>query len=196
MNAATLIVDRSGSMGNVASEMTTQINDYVDKLPDDTVVNVVQFDGTIEKVITGFEVGGGDSLGYELSPRGSTALHDAIGQTLEEALSTSKADSHLFIVVTDGYENSSQDFDGKKVATLIKQIEDKGWEMLYFGANQDAVVEGKSFGASARNSISYNSTAAGVGAATTALTSSSLRYFSGDSTDFTESERTTVGTTK
>jgi hypothetical protein len=195
-NAVTLIVDRSGSMMNVSEEMTNQINDYVDKLPDGTVVDVVQFDAEIEKVITGFEVGGGDSLGFVLSPRGATALHDAMGKSFTDALATSKATKHLFIVVTDGHENSSQEFDGKAVATLIREIEDKGWEMLYFGANQDAIVEAKAFGGSASNSITYNATGAGVGAATSTLTASSLRYYAGEDLSFTDAEREATINTK
>lgn len=174
----TLVVDRSGSMVDIAEEMTNEISNYVDSLDDGVTVNVFSFDGSVEHSVVDYVTDGIDSFGYRIEPRGATALFDAMGTALKKGLEESAADKHLFIVVSDGYENSSQTFKAEDIKNLIKDAEGRGWELIYFGANQDAVLEGKTFGG---YGVTYAATTAGTRAVGSSMTVSTASYFSGGS---------------
>ena len=83
----------------------------------------------------------------EFVPRGSTALLDAIGLTLtffmEKKLKDPSAyDTCLVCVATDGLENASKYYDRKKIKDLIENARDTyKIDIVYLGANQDAILE-------------------------------------------------------
>lgn len=91
------------------------------------------------------------------------------------------------MILTDGHENSSKEFDRAKVMALIKhQTETYSWQFLFLGANQDAIAAGASIGVAASNAMSYAGTGVGVGArgaasthdgGTKSITSSLTRNF-------------------
>lgn len=98
-------------------------------------------------------------------PRGGTALYDAIANTIAKLDSgSSKSDKNLLIIMTDGQENSSQEYslrtDGRaRLLKLIKRMEKKGnWTIVYLGANVDAYAEAGAIGIYAGNTVSYSST--------------------------------------
>ena len=72
-----------------------------------------------------------------------TALYDAIGITLTRALKLSP-ERAIICILTDGAENSSKEFNSDTSAALIKQARDKGWEVTFLAANQDAFAVGSS----------------------------------------------------
>jgi hypothetical protein len=75
-------------------------------------------------------------------PRGSTALLDAIGRTIDELgarlASLPEQDRPMQVIVailTDGLENSSQNYTWQKIADAIKQqSEQYRWTFLFLGA--------------------------------------------------------------
>ncbi len=48
-------------------------------------------------------------------------------------------DSVLVTIITDGEENSSEEYTGRAIATIIDELKKKGWMFTYIGANQDVV---------------------------------------------------------
>ena len=73
-------------------------------------------------------------------PGGCTPLYDAMGKTLNELEGLVHADDRVMAtVITDGYENASEEYSGKTIKTLMDRLRGKGWTMAYIGANQDAV---------------------------------------------------------
>jgi hypothetical protein len=86
------------------------------------------------------------------TPRGSTALFDAIGRTIKEtdrrisALpDTDKPGKVILAIFTDGEENSSQEYSSKHISDLIRLYRnEKGWEFLFLAANQDAIASAES----------------------------------------------------
>ena len=94
---------------------------------------------------------------------GSTALLDAIGRTIGKISAVQKntaedyrADKVIFIIITDGAENSSREFSAKQVKNLIeREKEAHGWEFLFLGANIDAVETAGRFGISADRAADY-----------------------------------------
>jgi len=100
----------------------------------------------------------------DLTPRGSTALLDALGRlivTAGERLAALPEDkrpgSVVVGVMTDGYENASRDWTHERIKALIElQTREYHWEFLYLGADQDAIEEGSKMGFAAATSMSYS----------------------------------------
>ncbi len=92
-------------------------------------------------------------------PRGSTALLDAIGKTIED-LDTDR--DVVFVIITDGDENASKTYKYEAINKMIQNLTKEGWKFIFLGANQDAIKTGAHLGVSASNSMSYAATSAGT----------------------------------
>lgn len=158
------IVDRSGSMTTCANEMRGALNALFDDqatLDGECVVDYVQFDHDYEVVFEDTPVADAHAV---LDPRGSTALLDAIGRAttalgrkLEALPEDERPDKVIVAVITDGYENSSKEWNADKVKALIKQQEEKyAWDFTFLGANIDAVAVGGMFGFDPNKSLTFN----------------------------------------
>lgn len=161
----TLIVDRSGSMSSMASEVIGGINAFYaeqKKLPDPATVTYVQFDNVYEKVFENTPLPEVKDITAEtFVPRGMTALYDAIGKTLVEI--NPVADSkQVILIMTDGEENSSKEFNHASVKSIVEASQKKGWEIIFMGANIDAESVGGSFGIKAGNSVTFAANAVGA----------------------------------
>lgn len=83
----------------------------------------------------------------EYFARGSTALLDAIGKTINHVGNRHKfaPDSEIpvktmVVIITDGFENASTEFSQPQIKAMIEHQKEKyGWEFLFLGANIDAV---------------------------------------------------------
>jgi hypothetical protein len=81
-------------------------------------------------------------------PNGATALYDAVGQTIDSigqrlnAMPESECPNKvIFVVLTDGLENSSRQYSQQMIADRIEHQRSKySWEFVFLGANQDAVL--------------------------------------------------------
>lgn len=81
----------------------------------------------------------------DYEPMGCTPLLDAVGSTLTDLMavaSTHEDASAIITIITDGYENSSTQYNLKQVATLISQAKEKGWTVNLIGANIDVEALG------------------------------------------------------
>ena len=133
----------------------------------------------------------------ELNPRNSTALLDAMGKTINsverrwtETDEEERAEKVLFIVITDGGENSSKEFSKPKVFEMIETVKrDHGWEFTFVGANQDAILEANQFGIDATQAINYSETSETVEAVYRSAARVAKRYRTGNEISFLESER-------
>lgn len=95
-------------------------------------------------------------------PNGGTNLYDAIGKTIarvDAQLATQdKVPSVLVVIITDGEENASVEYNLQGIKTLIQAKEAEGWTFIYMGANQDAWKVGSSFGLAKGQTMSYSTT--------------------------------------
>lgn len=102
--------------------------------------------------------------------RGSTALLDAIGQTILKIANVQRstapelrAGKVLFVITTDGYENASREFTYDKVKAMVEEERDKyGWEFLFLGANIDAIAAARQFGIGADRAVSCHADSQGT----------------------------------
>ncbi len=206
----TLVVDRSGSMTNMLADAEGGINEFITEqkaAEGEANLSLIQFDSEYEFIHKGTPIK--DVPPYKLHPRGSTALIDAVGKAINETgerlNATAEADRPglvIFVIVTDGGENSSREFTNVMVKEAVeRQTNDYKWKFIYIGANQDAFAQAGGLGVGRRYAANYSARKAREGYQ---LTSSKVRLMRGlaraGATDaelntqmeFTDSERQSV----
>ena len=171
-----VILDRSSSMQSCQFATQSGFNEYVEKLKQDKKTDyrlwLTQFNESVEKTYEGVKLDGVE-LNYQ--PNGMTALYDAVCGTLK-GIEDAKAKS-IVVIMTDGEENSSKEFKQADMNALIKKLEaKKNWTFVYLGANQDAIKTAVSFGISAGNAATFNSTTGGMGATFKAMATSTMIF--------------------
>ena len=67
-----------------------------------------------------------------------------------------RADKVMFVIITDGEENSSRKYSVDKDRSMIEHEKKKcGWEFIFLGANIDAVQTAQRFGIDADRAVDY-----------------------------------------
>lgn len=182
------IVDRSGSMQNIANDMIGGFNSYIEnqkKVPGECFVSFYQFDDIYETVFERTKLADVPELTRKTySPRGSTALYDAIGRTIDEYgayLSSLKEEDRpervLVITLTDGYNNASTKYSLAQVRDRIKtQTETYKWDFVFLGSNIDAWEAGEGLGVARSATMQFASVGSSVKMAFASLADSSTGY--------------------
>jgi uncharacterized protein YegL len=166
------ILDRSGSMNGLESDTIGGFNGFVEKQAELglTCLTTVLFDDKYEILHNGVDARNVRLTDQEYFTRGSTALLDAVGKTindvgkrLKKTPEAQRPGKVIFIITTDGLENASKKFSYDDVKKMIThQTEKYSWEFIFMGANIDAVHEGSKLGIQAASSLNFMSTATGI----------------------------------
>lgn len=168
------ILDRSGSMSGLESDTIGGYNSMLKKQKAEkglANVTTILFDDEYTVVHDRVSIEQIKPLSdKEYFVRGTTALLDAVGVTINNLIhniknskKVDKADKVMFVIITDGMENSSKDYTYKKVKSLIDyQKERYAWEFVFLGANIDAIKTAASFGISQDRAVSYRSDSIGT----------------------------------
>jgi Mg-chelatase subunit ChlD len=176
------VLDRSGSMGSCREAAIEGFNSFLHEQQQTeglAKLTLVLFDDEYLVPIDALPVAEILPLNDEnYVPRGSTALLDAIGRTIDElgvrlaVLPEQDRPGQVIVaILTDGMENSSQDCTWQKVARAIKQQTGQyRWTFLFLGANQDAIATAAQMNIAAVNAAPYVADAAGLHASTRSLT--------------------------
>lgn len=182
------VVDRSGSMSSIAKDMVGGYNEFIRKqreLKSECFVSFYQFDTIYESVFERTDLANVLDLNEKTySPRGSTALFDAIGKTINNYgayLATLKEEERpervLFVTITDGENNASTEFDIVKVRDLIKhQTEKYQWDFVFLGSNIDAWDAGSGLGISASSTLQFANNGSSVKKAFMSLSNNATLY--------------------
>lgn len=150
------ILDRSGSMSGSEENTITSFNEYLEKEKKNkfkTNITTVLFSHEFEYLYQRENVKDIKPLtNKEYYVGGCTALYDALGTSILdlEKVNPNKA---LFIIITDGYENASQEFDKNKIKKLIKKHSE--WEFIYIGADIDSYTSASEIGIRRDNVANY-----------------------------------------
>jgi Mg-chelatase subunit ChlD len=192
-----ILLDRSGSMAGLWSEAISSINSYVRKLADDNVdtgVTVAVFDtdhkGDLEFVVIRDRITP-KTFHYikteEVVPRNGTPLNDATGRIVSMAMA-GNYDKCAIIIMTDGHENASRELSVAQAKALLDRCRDKGWQVIFLGANFDNASQSAGYGNAARATVSM---AAGTMAAHTTTLASKRSFYgvTGQSINFTDDEK-------
>ena len=135
-----ILLDRSGSMQNQWGEAINSVNAYVKELPKDTNVFLAAFDHDYN-VVRNTTAKKWDPINREeILPLGNTRLFDSAARIMYRALDDN-AEKTVIVVMTDGEENSSQNFRQADVKTLADTMDKKKWELIFLGANFDKVSD-------------------------------------------------------
>ncbi len=87
----------------------------------------------------------------------------------------------IFVILTDGEENSSQEFTTQNINQMIRhQREVYNWEFIFLGANQDAITTASQLGMSAGQSLTYAASPEGTKAAFRSMSKNLSRFRGGD----------------
>lgn len=161
------ILDRSGSMRGLEADTIGGYNSMIDKQKGEdgeALISTVLFDGQTEVLHDRIPLDKIELItDKEYYVRGSTALLDAIGGAIHHignihkyARSEDVPEKTLFIITTDGMENSSRNYTYDKVKKMVERQKEKyNWEFIFLGANIDAVSVANSFGVEASRAVRY-----------------------------------------
>jgi uncharacterized protein YegL len=161
------ILDKSGSMGGLESDTIGGYNSMLAKqkaVDGQCCITTVLFDNNYELLHDRIDIKAVSSITEkEYKVGGSTALLDAIGKTIHKIHNAQKytaedyrAEKVMFVIITDGEENSSREYTAEKIKALIERQKEKyGWEFIFLGANIDAVQTAGRYGIAPDRAVEY-----------------------------------------
>ena len=88
------------------------------------------------------------------APAGTTPLYDAIGLSIDSLEEVQE--QVLFIILTDGEENASQQFDKEEILKRISNRTEQGWKFVFLGCDIDAMKQSEDLGIAPGNARSYS----------------------------------------
>lgn len=159
-----LIVDESGSMEDRRQIVVNGINEFIQQQKADLregatcFVSLFFFNNRIRNIFENKLLADVQGITLdEYQPLGTTALNDAFGKRLSriQELPVEPNKKRILLVITDGEENSSQQFTTETLKVLIEKTKDRV-EIVYMGSNQDAILNGAHYGASRESSLDYS----------------------------------------
>ena len=183
-----VLLDRSGSMESIASDVIGGYNGFIKQQRQDgadAIVTLVQFDShdSHEVVYEGLPLNKVPALTSEtFIPRGSTPLFDATGQLVAKIRQQQAVDSratHLqpdvvFVTITDGEENDSSEYNLTRIRELVANCEAQGWTFVYLSAGIDAFANADQIGVKTGRTRAFRASKAGTDAMFDALSTNML----------------------
>ncbi len=144
-----IIVDESGSMHCIRKQTINGLNETLqsirnsqEKHPEtENFVTLISFSSeAIKNLYENTPAGKAKDIAPDnYMPNGCTPLYDAIGSgVLKLKKQMAEVDSAIVTIITDGEENSSTEFNHKKIVSLIEEMKKKDWVFSFIGANIDA----------------------------------------------------------
>ena len=159
------ILDRSGSVGGLEKDTIGGFNSLIQKQRREKgkcYVSCVLFDDVQEVIYDRVPLNEVKKMTQrQYYARGCTALLDAMGGAIHHIGNVHKYSKEeigktLFIIITDGLENSSKRYTYVTIKQMVERQKEKyGWEFLFLGANIDAIEVAGRFGIGADRAINY-----------------------------------------
>ena len=169
------ILDKSGSMASLEKDTIGGFNAMIEKqkkLDGECLVSCVLFDNGQKVIYDRVPISEVNPMTEDdYTAGGSTALIDALGLAVKHIGTIHKyareediPEHTVFIITTDGMENSSRVYSSSEVKKMVsKKTEKKGWEFLYLAANIDAVETGAAIGIRKERTANYRCDGKGTG---------------------------------
>lgn len=153
------IQDRSGSMQTVWDEALKGFTGFLDDLRKnkdvDYFISLTVFDTVVDRVLSGVPLK--QVTGQELvphSPRGMTALYDALGDALQ--MPTDDFTKVIYLIVTDGHNNASSRFTKTQVHDAITaKLNTGNCTFQYLGTQPESWEESKGMGFNASSTATF-----------------------------------------
>lgn len=161
------ILDKSGSMSGLEKDTIGGYNSFIEKqknVEGEALVSTVLFSDENEVVHDRIPISKVEPMNdAQYSVGGCTALLDAIGGAIHHIGNVHKyareedvPEKTIFVITTDGEENSSRNYDYKRIKQMIERQQEKyKWEFLFLGANIDAIGEASKLGIRSDRAVRY-----------------------------------------
>lgn len=161
------ILDKSGSMSGLESDTIGGFNSLLKKqkaVDGECRITTVLFDNSCTLLHDRIDIRAVNPITErDYFVGGSTALLDAIGTAINKLADVQKntaadfrAEKVMFVIITDGEENSSRRYSADQIRAMIEHEKTKyGWEFIFLGANIDTVQTASRFGISADRAVDY-----------------------------------------
>lgn len=155
------VLDESGSMYNSVDDVIGGFQKLIDEQKGEKngecIISLYRFSGTVKKDYIGKPVNEVPKLYY--SPGGCTAMNDGVGTAIDEIgkwLSdmneSERPSKNIIVIMTDGQENSSKEYNFDTVKTKIKHQEEKySWTFVYMGTNLQDLKDANRLGIKMRS---------------------------------------------
>jgi hypothetical protein len=165
-----ILVDSSGSMATIASDMVGSLNQLVNENRElDFLVTYSVFADTYQPIFADRPIK--EVAQFDLKPNGRTALIesackmiDEVGVRLGAMPEVERPEKVMFVIVTDGEENASvPEYTLERLKEKIKhQTDVYNWLFLYLGANQNAISVAQQYGITPDKAINYKADQEGM----------------------------------
>lgn len=173
------ILDRSGSMAGLVQDTVGGYNEFISGLEGtDSKVTLTLFDHEMITPYVDTDISEVPKLTKEVySPRGMTALIDAVYATVKEYEgNVGPDDKAIVLIITDGKENASHKHTTSDLNRLVTRLDKKNnWTFTYLGANQDSWDTVKGWGFQHGNVSNYSASSAGTAQAFSSMSMNSVR---------------------
>ena len=167
------ILDRSGSMAGLEQDTIGGFNAMIEKqkkLDDPCYVSTFLFDHESKILHDRVELKEVKNMTQaDYAVRGCTALFDAVGEAISHISDIHRyirkedvPQKTLFVITTDGMENSSHSYSREQIQQMIEAKKELGWEFIFLGANMDAVVTAGGLGIEKSRAVTYHSDSKGT----------------------------------
>lgn len=165
-----MVVDKSGSMHHLRQDTIGNFNSVIEEQKNsdasgDVYVTTVMFNHSSDKIHDRKNIQEIKNITEkDYRPQGCTALLDAVGNTITELSNNKDIDGHkvVLVVITDGLENSSKEFDVNKIKKLVEEKKKENWNFIFLGANIDSFSESGKLGMDKHCTRNFVASADGV----------------------------------
>ena len=184
-----VILDRTGSMSSIRADTIGGFNSFLaehKRLPTQVTLTLVQFDSLdpYEVVHAYAPIVAVPELTEEtFVPRANTPLFDAIGRGIVDldtrlrSMPVAQRPARIiFVIVTDGQENSSHEFTGAQVRSMVTERRAAGWQIVFLSADEGAIASGESVGVRAQQSMGVMKSSRGSSRLWSTVARESARY--------------------
>lgn len=155
------VLDESGSMYNSVDDVIGGFQKLIDEQKGEKngecIISLYRFSDTVKKDYIGKPVDEVSKLIY--SPGGCTAMNDGVGTAIDEIgkwLSnmdeSERPSKNMIVIMTDGQENASKEYNFDAVKGKIKHQEEKySWTFVYMGTNLQDLKDANRLGIKMRS---------------------------------------------
>jgi len=171
------IVDRSSSMASVRRNVVKGLNRFISRQKLEAGkanLTIVFFDTKQVTLYEGVDLHEINPISQKsYTPSGCTALYDAVGlginATLRRRRNTpreQRASAVIFCIFSDGQDNRSLRFAGKKgnaeIRAKIDKLRPQGWEFIFLGTDKASMESARKMGIPPVRRMLHNKNAATV----------------------------------
>lgn len=163
----TVLIDKSGSMCHLAEDTIGGFNTFLTDQKvegDNASISLYQFADKFEKTFENLPINEApeiDETDYK-ADGWSTSLLDGIGRTVNSVSSRlagmdeeERPEKVVVVIMTDGYENSSQEFKKSDIKKLVEAREAENWQFIFLGADMDGIADAQDMGFAAGKTMKY-----------------------------------------